>query len=283
MRAADPAAMRRTNLYVGRFEMENQFTRTRMLLGDAVDQLWDKHVAVFGVGGVGGYVCEVLARSGIGAIDIIDNDQVAISNLNRQIIATRATVGMDKVNVMRDRILSINPDIKVTAHPCFFLPENADNFNFEEYDYVVDAVDTVAAKISIILKAQSANVPVISAMGAGNKLDPTRFKVADIYETEVDRLAKVMRRELKKRGVSHLKVVYSDEKPLTPLFQPDAEVEITADAPNAAEAAENKTDQTAAEVRKSSRRQTPGSLAFVPAVAGCIIGGEVIKDLANIK
>lgn len=266
--------------------MEDQFTRTRMLLGDAVDRLWNKRVAVFGVGGVGGYVCEVLARSGIGAIDIIDNDQVAISNLNRQIIATRATVGLDKVQVMKDRILSINPDIIVTAHQCFFLPENADTFNFEEYDYVVDAVDTVAAKISIILKAQSANVPVISAMGAGNKLDPTRFKVADIYETKIDRLAKVMRRELKKRGVSHLKVVYSDEKPLTPLFQPeedaDADTDEGMDVINPKETAEFGTEQ-ADEVRKSSRRQTPGSLAFVPAVAGCIIGGEVIKDLAGVN
>lgn len=264
--------------------MEDQFTRTRMLLGDAVDQLWNKRIAVFGVGGVGGYVCEVLARSGIGAIDIIDNDQVAISNLNRQIIATRATVGMDKINVMRDRILSINPDIKVTAHQCFFLPENAETFNFGDYDYVVDAVDTVAAKISIILKAQSANVPVISAMGAGNKLDPTRFKVADIYETKIDRLAKVMRRELKKRGVSHLKVVYSDEKPLTPLFQPETDANTDAGIAdiNPVGTAKAETDQTDAEARRTSRRQTPGSLAFVPAVAGCIIGGEVIKDLAAV-
>lgn len=262
--------------------MEDQFTRTRMLLGDAVDQLWNKRIAVFGVGGVGGYVCEVLARSGIGAIDIIDNDQVAISNLNRQIIATRATVGMDKVNVMRDRILSINPDIKVTAHQCFFLPENAETFNFEDYDYVVDAVDTVAAKISIILKAQSANVPVISAMGAGNKLDPTRFKVADIYETKIDRLAKVMRRELKKRGVSHLKVVYSDEKPLTPLFQPEADAGEDTDELNMVGETEDGTKQSVAQAGRTSRRQTPGSLAFVPAVAGCIIGGEVIKDLAAV-
>lgn len=266
--------------------MEDQFTRTRMLLGDAVDRLWNKRVAVFGVGGVGGYVCEVLARSGIGAIDIIDNDQVAISNLNRQIIAIRATVGLDKVQVMKDRILSINPNIIVTAHQCFFLPENADTFNFEDYDYVVDAVDTVAAKISIIMKAQSANVPVISAMGAGNKLDPTRFKVADIYETKIDRLAKVMRRELKKRGVSHLKVVYSDEKPLTPLFQPeeDADTDAGMDGLNPDEMAEfGKEQADAVEVGKSSRRQTPGSLAFVPAVAGCIIGGEVIKDLAGVN
>ncbi len=261
--------------------MEDQFTRTKMLLGDAADQLWNKRVAVFGVGGVGGYVCEVLARSGIGAIDIIDNDRVAISNLNRQIIATRATVGQEKVQVMKDRILSINPDIKVTARQCFFLPENADTFNFNEYDYVVDAVDTVAAKISIIMKAQSANVPVISAMGAGNKLDPARFKVADIYETDVDRLAKVMRRELKKRGVSHLKVVYSDEKPLTPLFQPEAEADM--DELNMVEGVEAGIKQSAAQAGKSSRRQTPGSLAFVPAVAGCIIGGEVIKDLVGIN
>ena len=263
--------------------MEDQFTRTRMLLGDAVDDLWNKRVAVFGVGGVGGYVCEILARSGIGIIDIIDNDQVSISNLNRQIIATRATVGMDKVQAMKERILSINPDIKVNAHQCFFLPENADTFHFEEYDYVVDAVDTVAAKISIILKAQAANVPVISAMGAGNKLDPTRFKVADIYETEMDRLAKVMRHELKKRGVSHLKVVYSDEKPTVPMFQPEADAQAADSTQEIKDAGSILSEDSADSIKAPRRRQTPGSLAFVPAVAGCIIGGEVVKDLTGVN
>ena len=263
--------------------MEDQFTRTRMLLGGAVDDLWNKRVAVFGVGGVGGYVCEVLARSGIGTIDIIDNDQVSISNLNRQIIATHATVGMDKVQAMKERILSINPDIQVNAHQCFFLPENADTFHFEEYDYVVDAVDTVAAKISIILKAQAANVPVISAMGAGNKLDPTRFKVADIYETEMDRLAKVMRHELKKRGVSHLKVVYSDEKPTAPLFQPEADAQAADSTQEIKAAGSIQSEDSADSIKAPRRRQTPGSLAFVPAVAGCIIGGEVVKDLTGVN
>ncbi|MDE7197719.1 MAG: ThiF family adenylyltransferase, partial [Lachnospiraceae bacterium] len=179
--------------------MREEFSRTEMLLGvDAMDKLARSRVAVFGVGGVGGYVCEALARSGIGALDLIDKDRVALSNLNRQIIATHKTVGRYKADAMRERILSINPKAQVCVHPCFFLPENADSFPFSEYDYVVDAVDTVTAKIELVLRAQSAGVPVISSMGAGNKLNASAFRVADIYETKVCPLARVMRRELKK-------------------------------------------------------------------------------------
>ena len=186
--------------------MQEQFSRTALLLGrEAMERLERSRVAVFGVGGVGGYVCEALARSGIGAFDLVDNDKVNLTNLNRQIIATRQTIGRCKVEVMRERILEINPEADVRVHDCFFLPENADAFPFEEYDYVVDAVDTVTAKIALVMRAQAGNIPIISSMGAGNKLDATAFRVADIYETKVCPLAKVMRRELKKRGVERLK------------------------------------------------------------------------------
>lgn len=239
--------------------MREEFGRTEMLLGaDAMDRLARSRVAVFGVGGVGGYVCEALARSGVGALDLIDKDKVAVSNINRQIIATRETVGRVKTDVMRERILSINPEARVRVYPCFFLPENADSFPFGEYDYVVDAVDTVTAKIELVMRAKDAGVPVISSMGAGNKLDATAFRVADIYETKVCPLARVMRRELKKRNVEHLKVVYSEEKPIVPASQ-------------TAEGGESNV----------VRRQTPGSVAFVPSVAGLIIAGEVVKDLAG--
>ena len=243
--------------------MKEEFCRTEMLLGSgAMEKLARSRVAVFGVGGVGGYVCEALARSGVGALDLIDKDKVAVSNINRQIIATRETVGREKTDVMRERILSINPEEQVRVYPCFFLPENADSFPFGEYDYVVDAVDTVTAKIELVMRAKDAGVPVISSMGAGNKLDATAFRVADIYETKVCPLARVMRRELKKRNVEHLKVVYSEEKPIVP-------------------AEEYGADQTA-EGGESNvvRRQPPGSVAFVPSVAGLIIAGEVVKDLA---
>ena len=236
--------------------MSEIFSRTELLLGeDAVKKLAGKRVAVFGVGGVGGYVCEALVRSGVGAFDLCDNDTVALSNLNRQIIATMSSVGKYKVDAMKERMLDINPDVDVRVHRCFFLPENADDFSFEEYDYVVDAVDTVTAKIEIIMRAKEKNVPVISSMGAGNKLDPTAFTVADIYKTSIDPLARVMRRELKKRGVKDLKVVYSKEQPLEPIggHQPVGE--------------------------GSSRRSTPGSVAFVPSVAGLCIASEIIKDL----
>lgn len=245
--------------------MREEFCRTEMILGRAaMDRLARSRVAVFGVGGVGGYVCEALTRSGIGALDLIDKDKVALSNINRQIIATQETVGREKTDVMRERILSINPEAVVRVYPCFFLPENADRFPFAEYDYVVDAVDTVTAKIELVLRAQAAGVPVISSMGAGNKLDPTAFCVADIYETKVCPLARVMRRELKKRKVEHLKVVYSEEEPLKTSKNLS---EYTAGG----EAAEGET----------MRRAVPGSVAFVPSVAGLILAGEVVKDLVK--
>ena len=189
--------------------MLTQFSRTELLLGkEAMNKLEDARVAVFGIGGVGGYVCEALARSGVGKLDLIDNDKVCMSNLNRQIIATRKTVGQYKTEVMKDRILDINPEAEVNIHNCFFLPDNADEFPFEEYDYVVDAVDTVTAKIALVMKCKELDIPIISSMGAGNKLDASAFRVTDIYKTKVCPLAKVMRRELKKRGVKKLKVVY---------------------------------------------------------------------------
>lgn len=243
--------------------MREQFSRTELLLGsEALDKLEGKRVAIFGVGGVGGYVCEALVRSGIGEFDICDDDDVALSNINRQIIATNSTIGRPKVEVMKERMLDINPDVKVNVHQCFFLPENADTFPFEEYDYIVDAVDTVTAKLEIIMRAKEKGIPVISSMGAGNKLDPTRFQVADIYKTSVDPLAKVMRRELKKRGVKKLKVVYSTEEPI---------------AANASEKAN--ADESLAEVPAHPRRSTPGSISFVPSVVGLIIASEVVKDL----
>ena len=252
--------------------MLNQFSRTELLLGkEALDKLAGSRVAVFGIGGVGGYVCEALVRSGVGEFDLVDDDKVCLTNLNRQIIATRKTIGKYKVEVMRDRILEINPDAKVNVHKCFFLPENAEEFPFEEYDYIVDAVDTVTAKISLVMAAKEKNVPIISSMGAGNKLDPSQFKVADIYKTKVCPLAKVMRRELKKRRVKKLKVVYSEEEPIRPL-------EDTSDNCNVEE-----TCQENLEYKAAKRRSTPGSVAFVPSVAGLIIAGEVIKDLAGIK
>lgn len=236
--------------------MREEFCRTEILLGgEAMDRLALSRVAVFGVGGVGGYVCEALARSGVGALDLIDKDKVAFSNLNRQIIATRKTVGREKTDVMRERIMEINPEAQVRVYPCFFLPENADSFPFDKYDYVVDAVDTVTAKIELVMRAREAGVPIISSMGAGNKLDASAFRVADIYDTRVCPLARVMRRELKKRNVEHLKVVYSEEEPIIQTG-----------------------DHAADEAEK--RRGVPGSVAFVPSVAGLIIAGEVVKDLS---
>lgn len=248
--------------------MREEFSRTEMLLGaEAMEKLARSRVAVFGVGGVGGYVCEALARSGVGALDLIDKDKVALSNINRQIIATRETVGREKTDVMRERILSISPEAVVRVYPCFFLPENADGFPFEEYDYVVDAVDTVTAKIELVMRARDVGVPIISSMGAGNKLDPSAFRVADIYETKVCPLARVMRRELKKRHVEHLKVVYSEEEPIVPA----GEYEADAHGEQGAEAA--------TEVTRG--KSVPGSAAFVPSVAGLIIAGEVVKDLVG--
>lgn len=235
---------------------ESAFTRTELLLGkEATGRLARSRVAIFGVGGVGGYAIEALARSGVGALDLIDHDKVVISNINRQIIATHKTIGRYKVDVMRERIADINPACAVTVYPRFYLPENGQEFDFGKYDYVVDAVDTVTAKLALVLQAGESGTPIISCMGAGNKQDPTMFEVADIYETSVCPLARVMRRELKKRGVRELKVVYSKEPPLTP-------------------AAVAKEDA-------NGRRQTPGSLAFVPSVAGLIIASEVVGDLCR--
>lgn len=265
--------------------MEDRFSRIRMLLGaDALKKLAGSRVAVFGVGGVGGYVVEALARSGVGSIDLIDDDQVVLSNLNRQIIATMDTIGRNKVDVMAERILSINPEAVVYRHKCFYLPETAPQFDFSAYDYVVDAIDTVTGKIQLILQAKEAGVPVISAMGAGNKLDPSRFEVADIYETSVDPLARVMRRELKKRGVTSLKVVYSKEKPLQPMQDPDSDsYSDPGSFPDPAENGDAAGMEAGEEGTVHQRRSTPGSLAFVPSVAGLIIAGEVIKDLCMEK
>lgn len=250
--------------------MLNQFARTQLLLGsNSMEKLKNSRVAVFGIGGVGGYVCEALVRSGVGAFDLIDDDKVCLTNLNRQIIATRKTVGRYKVDVMKERILDINPDAKVEVYKCFFLPENADDFPFEEYDYIVDAVDTVTAKIAIVMKAKEKNVPVISSMGAGNKLDGSMFRVADIYKTKVCPLAKVMRHELKKRGIKKLKVVYSEEYSTRPLEDMSISCRTNCICP------------PGAAHKCTERRDIPGSVAFVPSVAGLIIGGEVVKDLTK--
>lgn len=248
--------------------MLNQFSRTQLLIGETgIETLAHARVAVFGIGGVGGYVVEALARSGVGAFVLVDDDKVCLTNINRQIIATRRTVGQYKVEVMRDRILEINPKADVQIHKCFYLPETAAEFDFSSYTYVVDAVDTVTAKISIIMKAQEAKVPVISCMGAGNKLDPTKFEITDIYKTQMCPLAKVMRRELKRRGVKSLKVVYSTEKPIKPLEDMSISCKNHCICPPGAE-------------RKcTDRRDIPGSIAFVPSVAGLIIASEIVKDL----
>lgn len=252
--------------------MLTQFSRTELLLGkEAMDKLSASRVAVFGIGGVGGYVCEALVRSGVGSFDLIDDDKVCLTNLNRQIIATRKTIGKYKTEVMKERILEINPDADVRIHSCFFLPENADTFPFGEYDYIVDAVDTVTAKIALVMKAQAIDVPIISSMGAGNKLDGSQFRVADIYQTKMCPLAKVMRRELKKRGVQKLKVVYSEEKPTRPFEDMSISSRTNLICP------------PGAEHKCTGRRDIPGSVAFVPSVAGLIIAGEVVKDLCGIE
>ena len=249
-------------------DMLNQFSRTQLLLGaENMDRLAKAKVAIFGIGGVGGYVCEALVRSGVGAFDLIDDDKVCLTNLNRQIIATRKTVGKYKAEVMAERIAEINPQADVRIHKCFFLPENAEEFPFEEYDYIVDAVDTVTAKISLVMAAKEKNVPIISSMGAGNKLDASAFKVADIYKTQMCPLAKVMRRELKKRHVKKLKVVYSEEKPTRPIEDMAISCRNHCICP------------PGAEHKCTERRDIPGSVAFVPSVVGLIIAGEVVKDL----
>ena len=233
--------------------MAEEFARTELLLGaDGMEKLKNARVAVFGIGGVGGHAFEALVRSGVGTIDIFDNDTVALTNLNRQIIATRETLGKSKVDAAKERALSINPNVTVNAHNCFFMPETADEFDFTNYDFVIDAIDTVKGKLEIIMRANDANVPVISCMGAGNKLDPTKFEVTDIYKTSVCPLARTMRYELRRRGIKKLKVVYSKEEPIKPLESGEQTV----------------------------RRSVPGSIAFVPAVAGLIAAGEAVKNIA---
>jgi len=232
--------------------MIHEFSRTELLIGrEALERLKKCKVAVFGIGGVGSFAAEALARAGIGKLVLVDKDVVEITNLNRQLIATRKTLGMPKVEIMRQRILDINPDAEVIARRAFYLPETADELIQDDYDYIVDAVDTVTAKIDLVVQAKRRGIPIISSMGAGNKMDPARFRVADIYSTSVDPLAKVMRKELRSRGIDSLKVVYSDEPPITPMKSEE----------------------------KSAKRQVPGSISFVPPVAGMIIAGEVVKDL----
>ena len=269
--------------------MEGQFSRTERLLGaEAVQKLSKAKVIVFGIGGVGGYCVESLVRSGVGQIDVVDDDVVCLSNLNRQIIATRDTVGRAKVEIAEERIHSINPDCKVRAFRCFYLPETKDQFDFSAYDYVVDAVDTVAAKLSLIEAAKEAGVPIISAMGAGNKLNPAGFKVADLYETRICALAKVMRRECKKRGIESLKVVYSEEMPRKPIepIEQEEEAQTVSEIPHTEPSgAESELPQTkegggeAALPKAKGKRSVPGSVAFVPPVVGLIMGGEIVKDL----
>ena len=250
--------------------MLNEFSRTQLLYGrSAMDRLRHCRIAVFGIGGVGGYVVEALARSGVGALDLIDDDKVCLTNINRQLLATRKTVGKFKVDVAEERIREISPSCEVRTYKTFYLPETQDQFDFTQYDYVIDAIDTVTGKLSIIENARKADVPVISSMGAGNKLDPTGFMVADIYETSICPLAKVMRRECKKRGIDSLKVVYSKEKPVRPLEDMSISCRQHCICPPGA-------------ARKcTERRDIPGSTAFVPSVVGLIIAGEVINDLCK--
>ena len=232
--------------------MITQFSRTELLIGaDGVEKLKNLRVAVFGLGGVGGYVAEALARAGVGALDLIDNDTVSLSNINRQILALHSTIGLPKTEAAKQRLADINPNLKIVCHNCFYLPETADDFDFRQYDYVADAIDTVAGKIALVQRATEANTPIICAMGAGNKLNAGGFKVADISKTAVCPLAKVMRRELRKRGIEHFKVVYSEEPALTPFGSAE----------------------------DGNKRQTPGSMSYVPAAAGLLMAGEIIRDL----
>lgn len=244
--------------------MLNQFSRTELMFGrEAMEKLAASRVAVFGIGGVGGYTVEALVRSGVGAVDLIDDDKVCLTNINRQIYATRKTVGRYKVDVAAERIAEINPDAVVRTYKTFYTPETANQFDFSQYDYIVDAIDTVTGKIALVMNANAAGTPIISSMGAGNKLDPTAFEVTDIYKTSVCPLARVMRNELKRRGIKRLKVVYSKEEPIPPAGDIAAECYT--------------------EIQHTQRRQVPGSNAFVPSVVGLIIAGEVIKDLAGLK
>lgn len=237
--------------------MSEQFSRTKLLLGEAaLQKLAQSHVAVFGIGGVGGYAVEALARSGVGKLDLIDNDTVALSNLNRQIIATHKTLGKYKVDVAAERIADINPQCQVKTFKTFYLPDNKDEFNFKQYDYIIDAIDTVTGKIGLVMAANEAGVPIISAMGAGNKINPAAFEVADIYQTSVCPLAHVMRKELRRRGIERLKVVYSKEKPII---------------------------SRSAITENTNGKMPPGSTAFVPPIVGMIMAGEVIKDLIDFN
>ena len=248
--------------------MQNQYSRTQLLLGaEAMEKLHNSRVAVFGIGGVGGYVCEGLVRSGVGAFDLVDDDKVCLTNINRQIYATRKTVGQYKVDVAAERIKDINPDAVVRTYKTFYTPETADQFDFKHYDYIVDAIDTVTGKIALVMNAKAAKTPIICSMGAGNKVDPTAFEVTDLYKTSVCPLAKVMRNELKKRGVRKLKVVYSKELPITPVDDMATSCRTHCICPPGA--AHKCTD----------RRDIPGSTAFVPPIVGLLMAGEVIKDL----
>ncbi|MGN0468735.1 MAG: ThiF family adenylyltransferase [Acutalibacteraceae bacterium] len=252
--------------------MLNQFSRTELLFGkDAMKKLSESRVAVFGIGGVGGFTAEALVRSGLGNIDLIDDDKVCLTNINRQIYATRKTIGQYKVDVAAERIAEINPDAVVKTYKTFYSPETSDQFDFSQYDYIVDAIDTVTGKIELVVNAKAVGTPIISSMGAGNKLDPTAFEVTDIYKTSVCPLAKVMRTELKKRKIKSLKVVYSKELPLTPIDDMAISCRTNCICPPG----------TARKCTK--RRQVPGSNAFVPSVVGLIIAGEVIKDLTGVK
>ena len=250
--------------------MLNQFSRTQLLLGqEGMEKLFQARVAVFGIGGVGGYTVEALARSGVGTLDLIDDDRICLTNLNRQIFATHKTVGQYKVDIAQQRILEINPKAVVHTYKTFYAPQTAELFDFSQYDYVVDAIDTVTGKLELVEQAEKAGVPIISSMGAGNKMDPTAFEVADIYETSVCPLARVMRKELKKRGIKKLKVVYSKEPPMTPIDDMSISCRTNCICPPGT-------------ARKcTQRRQVPGSNAFVPSVVGLIIAGEVVKDLSG--
>lgn len=252
--------------------MLNQFSRTELLFGkEAMEKLAKARVAIFGIGGVGGYTVEALIRSGVGAVDLIDDDKVCLTNINRQIYATRKTVGKYKVDVAAERIAEINPDAQVRTFKTFYMPDTAEQFQFEEYDYIVDAIDTVTGKLELVVNAEKAGTPIISSMGAGNKMDPTAFEVTDIYKTSVCPLAKVMRYELKRRGIRKLKVVYSKEKPITPIDDMANSCRTNCICPPGT-------------ARKcTQRRQVPGSNAFVPSVVGLIIAGEVIKDLTQAE
>lgn len=252
--------------------MLNQFSRTELIFGkDAMDKLARSRVAVFGIGGVGGYAVEALVRSGVGALDLIDDDKVCLTNINRQIYATRKTVGQYKVDVAAERIAEINPDTVVKTYKTFYMPETAEQFDFSEYDYIVDAIDTVTGKVELVLKAKAAGTPIISSMAAGNKVDPTAFEVTDIYKTSVCPLSRVMRYELKKRGVDSLKVVYSKEKPITPVDDMAISCRTNCICPPGT-------------ARKCTHRnQVPGSNAFVPSVVGLIIAGEIIKDITQFE